>query len=403
MKNVIKVLTILGLILFSISIAYCQDNYASNVRTNISDDQKLFIHYDIVVNDGSKFFKVELEFTYEGERIIPNPNNLYGEHGSPMTPGNKIIYWNYSDDFEGDINQIEVKVFAFREAEPKALFTKDSLGNKGYAPCEIIFVNLSTNADKYEWNFGDPASGVENISYDENPIHTFKSGGSYTVTLSAINSKLELRHQFLETIIIKEYSETVADFQIIGYNREVPLTIEFKNNSRNADSFVWNFDDPGSGNKNNISTEENPKHKYVKDGKYVVELTAKNSISNFSDNYSKEVILIRPGNKGYKNHKSIKTYWMVGGVASLGVSAYTLSQSIKFYDEYKTATTDAEEIRKKYRTYGAISGITFGLSAVCVVQFCIHSKKQKAGSNQVLLKLNPIQDGALISLAYKFK
>mgnify|MGYP001627246452 CR=1 FL=1 len=41
-----------------------------------------------------------------------------------------------------------------------------------------------TNPDKWEWNFGDPASGASNVSTLQNPVHTFTAPGVYNVTLA---------------------------------------------------------------------------------------------------------------------------------------------------------------------------------------------------------------------------
>jgi hypothetical protein len=38
--------------------------------------------------------------------------------------------------------------------------------------------------DTYSWNFGDPASGVNNTSNIPNPVHQFSAPGSYTVSLN---------------------------------------------------------------------------------------------------------------------------------------------------------------------------------------------------------------------------
>lgn len=49
----------------------------------------------------------------------------------------------------------------------------------------VSFTNASSLcADNFQWNFGDPASGVSNISSAENPSHTFSAPGTYTVSLS---------------------------------------------------------------------------------------------------------------------------------------------------------------------------------------------------------------------------
>jgi Pregnancy-associated plasma protein-A/PKD domain/Secretion system C-terminal sorting domain len=47
---------------------------------------------------------------------------------------------------------------------------------------EIIFENLSTNANTYHWNFGDDSTSLE-----ASPDHTYLSGGSYEVELIAGN------------------------------------------------------------------------------------------------------------------------------------------------------------------------------------------------------------------------
>jgi PKD repeat protein len=45
---------------------------------------------------------------------------------------------------------------------------------------EVTFSNFSQNATSYSWNFGDG-----NTSTQENPVHTYEEGGTYSVTLTA--------------------------------------------------------------------------------------------------------------------------------------------------------------------------------------------------------------------------
>jgi len=49
----------------------------------------------------------------------------------------------------------------------------------------ISYTNSSTNATSYLWDFGDPASGVNNTSTAENPQHTYSVMSDYTVQLTA--------------------------------------------------------------------------------------------------------------------------------------------------------------------------------------------------------------------------
>ena len=54
------------------------------------------------------------------------------------------------------------------------------------------------------------------------------------------------------------------------------VVINFTNNSTNANSYVWNFDDPGSGALNS-SSSINPSHTYDSSGTYQIELIACNT------------------------------------------------------------------------------------------------------------------------------
>ncbi|AOW21514.1 T9SS type B sorting domain-containing protein [Urechidicola croceus] len=47
--------------------------------------------------------------------------------------------------------------------------------------------NLNTTVDSVTWDFGDPASGIDNTSTDIEPTHIFSSPGTYTVTATAIS------------------------------------------------------------------------------------------------------------------------------------------------------------------------------------------------------------------------
>jgi len=55
---------------------------------------------------------------------------------------------------------------------------------KAKVGAEVFFRNSSSNADTYEWNFGD---GI--YSTEANPVHIYKTVGTYHVTLSAFSKK----------------------------------------------------------------------------------------------------------------------------------------------------------------------------------------------------------------------
>lgn len=62
------------------------------------------------------------------------------------------------------------------EYDPKADFSFQLNG------LNIEFFNESVNADEYLWDFGDGSTSV-----DENPVHSYVSGGNYNITLHAIH------------------------------------------------------------------------------------------------------------------------------------------------------------------------------------------------------------------------
>lgn len=66
-------------------------------------------------------------------------------------------------------------------ANPVAEFTSD-FNNTDILNPVIGFINLSTNATNYIWNFGDATS-----STIKNPYHTYNQEGLFTTTLTAIN------------------------------------------------------------------------------------------------------------------------------------------------------------------------------------------------------------------------
>ncbi len=141
MKNLVKQISILFILVLSVHEGYCQNNYATNISTTVTDEQKLFVNFDIVANDGSKYFHVVLVLNYEGEQIIPNPNNLFGDFGHVITPGDKIIYWDFGGEFKKDINRMKVQVLAYKENVPEARFLSSPVGGNFFAPAKY---NLQT-------------------------------------------------------------------------------------------------------------------------------------------------------------------------------------------------------------------------------------------------------------------
>lgn len=144
------------------------------------------------------------------------------------------------------------------------------------APATLLFENLSTEADNYVWDFGDPLSGDRNRSTEKNPQHLFQNPGEYKVVLTAKNTLSGLTDQVEIPIgITKETIPLVADFEIQQTSENAPVNIAFHNISSGADSYHWNFGDFESDF--NTSEIESPNHHYERAGVYEVTLKARNN------------------------------------------------------------------------------------------------------------------------------
>ncbi len=131
----------------------------------------------------------------------------------------------------------------------------------GTTPLTVTFVNSSTGASGYLWNFGDGQTGTT-IS----PTHTYTQTGVYTVTLAAGDGVVT--STLTRTGYITAYEPVVADFAATPLTGTAPLTVTFVNSSTGATSYLWNF---GTGA---TLTVISPTYTYTQAGVYTVTLTA---------------------------------------------------------------------------------------------------------------------------------
>ena len=142
----------------------------------------------------------------------------------------------------------------------------------------ITFTNLSQNAGAYLWTFngGNPIT-----SSDENPSVTYAEAGTYTVTLRAAASTVELlTNAVTETkenyiiVTAPSGSDIDVDFEADQTTVQVGTTVHFTSHcSSNATAFSWTFD----GGDPSTSTNANPSVTYNTPGVYDVSLRAGSS------------------------------------------------------------------------------------------------------------------------------
>ena len=126
------------------------------------------------------------------------------------------------------------------------------------------------------WNFGDPASGVNNTSTLTNPTHTFSTYGTYNVKHTAGLGASCLGDTI--TKIVTVYAPPTTSFTMPAGCLPASGIVQFNSTASTPDGqavtgHAWNFGDPGSG-VNNTSTLANPTHAYPTFGSYTITYTA---------------------------------------------------------------------------------------------------------------------------------
>lgn len=137
--------------------------------------------------------------------------------------------------------------------------------SKGIVPLQVTFVNTTTGATSYSWNFGDKSA----LSSSSAPTHTYTKVGTYTATLTAKNS---VGKSAAKATITVTPPMPVAAFSASSTGGAWPLKVTFKNKSKGASSYSWSF-----GDQTPSSTSSSPVHTYMATETFTVTLTAINA------------------------------------------------------------------------------------------------------------------------------
>lgn len=116
---------------------------------------------------------------------------------------------------------------------------------------------------KWHWDFGD--GDTSNL---QNPYHTFKKAGIYTVTLTVRNN-LPGKNSSLRKIV--QVSNPVAAYTYSGNMRKTPITFVDETVGGIVTGWQWDFGDPASIGFNN-SPLESPVHIFDTAGWYKITL-----------------------------------------------------------------------------------------------------------------------------------
>jgi len=118
----------------------------------------------------------------------------------------------------------------------------------------------------WEWNFGDPVTGWNNTSNQQNPQHTYAENGNYQVSLTVYTAN-GCSNTLTQTVTITP--RPVVDFYTDAHCANSPVQFHPAANVNTANVTTW-FWDFGDGLTGNI---QEPAHIYAVAGNYQVTLT----------------------------------------------------------------------------------------------------------------------------------
>lgn len=148
-----------------------------------------------------------------------------------------------------------------------------------YITCDgfsFTFQNESAagNITGYTWNFGDPASGANNISTQPTPTHNFSDAGMFNVKLKVTNS---FGCQDSAQTVMSVYPGFTPDFNVAGACYQSPFQFTDKTTTAYGvvDSWRWDFGETTANN--DTSLIKNPTYLYPASGQKNVQLIVTNS------------------------------------------------------------------------------------------------------------------------------
>ncbi len=156
----------------------------------------------------------------------------------------------------------------------------------------VSFTNTSAIANgatlSYEWNFGDPASGIgNNTSTLTNPVHFFNTAGPYTVKLKVTSSNS--CQQEISLPINDVYAQAKANFTVSPENCiQAPTNFTSSSDPLPGNTITeWHWDF-GNGV---LSNTQNPSYTYPLAGTYTIKHWIKTDKGCNSDTMTKTVVI----------------------------------------------------------------------------------------------------------------
>jgi hypothetical protein len=190
---------------------------------------KNLVVYDLSSNDSSQILSSAVGLLtdtnttsfFNGIQIGPD-GKMY------MSTGSNSRFITVIDNPDADsadivmhLNQIHVGYSTFHNFTqfPDCIFARKHQGILRTRKCSYGLENESIILDtmlnvvhEFTWDFGDPASGVNNSSTERNPYHEFTAPGTYTITLTLHNAcnQFTITQQFIYNFVTVDAGTDVS-------------------------------------------------------------------------------------------------------------------------------------------------------------------------------------------------
>jgi len=197
---------------------------------------------------------------------------------------------------------------------PKPLILMTASDTAGCSPLCVNFNCTTANITNYAWDFGDNNNNTSSL---QNPLHCYKSSGSFDVTLTVTDGN-GCTSTITKKAWIMVYPVPVADFSLSPQPTTVlNSTITFTDLSVGANTWSWVFGELSSG-VNNTSVLQNPLHTYKDSGYYDVTLWVENAFG-CKDSITKQLrilgdYVVYAPNAFTPNDDRLNDTWNVKGI-----------------------------------------------------------------------------------------
>lgn len=182
-----------------------------------------------------------------------NPSNTYA------AAGNYTVTLITTSSPGGCTNTVSLPVTVYPQASANFSATTVCVNTPS-----TQFTDLSGGASTWSWNFGDPNSGPNNTSSQQNPSHAYTAAGNYSVTL-IVASGQGCADTVVLPVTVNPKPAAVISATTVCFNNATVFT-----DLSSGSPVSWNWD---FGNGNN-SVVQNPTHTYNAAGTYTATLIA---------------------------------------------------------------------------------------------------------------------------------